>query len=101
MPLELSVWRIDSGLQRVDVARLDLESRLEDILARDISVASPAWMVIGRQVPTPWGKFIDLLCIDGEGKETATLAYARPVDGRIRYHMHQTGNNVPFASEAA
>src|SRR5437762_2911787 len=28
----------------------------------------PHWMIIGRQVPTPWGKFIDLLCIDGEGK---------------------------------
>jgi hypothetical protein len=25
-------------------------------------------MVIGRQVPTPWDKRIDLLCIDGEGK---------------------------------
>ena len=47
---------------------LDLESRLEDILARDISIASPHWMVIGRQVSTPWGKLIDLLCIDGEGR---------------------------------
>jgi hypothetical protein len=68
MPLELSVWRIDSGLERVDVSKLDLESRLEDILARDISIVSPHWMVIGRQVPTPWDKRIDLLCIDGEGK---------------------------------
>jgi len=68
MPLELSVWRIDSGLTRVDVSMLDLESRLEDILARDISIASAHWMVIGRQVSTPWGKFIDLLCIDGEGR---------------------------------
>jgi hypothetical protein len=25
-------------------------------------------MVIGRQVATPWGKLIDLLCIDVEGK---------------------------------
>jgi len=68
MPLELSVWRIDSGLTRIEPSRLDLESRLEDILARDISAASPHWMVIGRQVSTPWGKFIDLLCIDVEGK---------------------------------
>lgn len=67
MPLELSVWRIDSVLQRVDASRLDLESRLEDILANDISVASPNWLVIGRQVPTPWNKFIDLLCMDQEG----------------------------------
>ena len=67
MPLELSVWRIDSGLSRIEPATLNLESRLEDILARDISVAASNWMVIGRQVPTPWGKKIDLLCIDGEG----------------------------------
>jgi len=67
MPLELSVWRIDSGLTRVDVSKLDLESRLEELLARDISIASPHWMVIGRQVSTPWDKRIDLLCIDREG----------------------------------
>jgi hypothetical protein len=67
MPLELSVWRIDSGLSRVEPSTLDLEARLEEILARDIRVAAPNWMVIGRQVATPWGKFIDLLCIDAEG----------------------------------
>lgn len=68
MPLELSVWRIDEGLARVEPAALDLEARLEDILARNIEVAAANWMVIGRQVPTPWGKVIDLLCIDAEGK---------------------------------
>jgi RecB family endonuclease NucS len=67
MPLELSVWRIDSGLSRVEPSTMDLEARLEGILARDIGVAAPNWMVIGRQVPTPWGKLIDLLCIDAEG----------------------------------
>ena len=67
MPLEMSVWRIDSGLSRVDPSTMDLESRLEDILAMDISVAATDWMVIGRQIPTPWGKYIDLLCIDSQG----------------------------------
>ena len=68
MPLELSVWRIDSDLERVDASVLDLESRLEDILARDISIASSDWMIIGCQVLTPWGKRIDLLCIDVQGR---------------------------------
>lgn len=67
MPLELSVWRMDSGLSRVEPTTLNLEARLEDILTRDISVAASNWMVIGRQVPTPWGKRIDILCIDSEG----------------------------------
>lgn len=67
MPLELSVWRIDNQLQRVAPWAMDLESRLEDLLASDISIASTDWMVIGRQLRTPWNKKIDLLCIDRDG----------------------------------
>ncbi len=68
MPIELSIWRIDAGLERIQPTTMNLEERLESLLARDITIASPHWMVIGRQVPTPWGKLIDLLCIDTEGK---------------------------------
>jgi hypothetical protein len=68
MPIELSMWRIDAGLERIEPTSMNLEERLEALLAKDISIASPSWMVIGRQVATPWGKYIDLLCIDTEGK---------------------------------
>jgi len=64
MPLELGIWRIDSGLMPVDFGALDIESRLEDILDEDIGIASPNWLVIGRQVRTDYGQFIDLLAID-------------------------------------
>jgi len=64
MPLELGVWRIDGGLKPVDFGPLDIESRLEDILDQDIAIASPNWLVIGRQVRTDHGLFIDLLAID-------------------------------------
>ena len=64
MPLELGVWRIDRGLKPVDFSPLDIESRLEDILDKDISIASPNWLVIGRQVRTEHGQFVDLLAID-------------------------------------
>jgi hypothetical protein len=67
MPIELSMWRIDSGLARVEQTRMDLEDRLENLLAKDISIASRDWFVIGRQVPTPWDKRIDLLCLDWLG----------------------------------
>jgi len=67
MPLELGVWRIDRELQRLNVTSLEQEKRLEDFLAQDISIASPYWMVIGRQVATDYGKFIDLLAIDKDG----------------------------------
>ncbi len=67
MPLEIGVWRIDSGCHRVEVGAIGDESRLEDLLDADISIASPNWMVIGRQVRTDYGSFIDLLAIDRDG----------------------------------
>jgi hypothetical protein len=64
VPLELGVWRIDGGLKPVDFGPLDIESRLEDILDENVGIASPNWLVIGRQVRTDQGQFIDLLAID-------------------------------------
>lgn len=68
MPIELSMWRIDAGLAWIEPTTMNLEERLESLLARNISIASPHWMVIGRQAPAPWGKLIDLLCIDIDGR---------------------------------
>ena len=44
-----------------------LERWIEDWLADDISVLDPGLMVIGRQVRTGFGGFIDLLCIEENG----------------------------------
>lgn len=51
MSLELGVWRIDTELTQIGVSSLDEEKRLEDFLDKDISIASPNWMIIGRQSP--------------------------------------------------
>ena len=67
MPLELGIWRIDKELERIHVSSLDQEQRLEDFLSKDITIASPNWMVIGRQIYTDYGKYIDLLAIDKDG----------------------------------
>ena len=67
MPLELGIWRIDNGLDEVQTVTMDQESRLEEILAKDITIASPNWMAIGRQVRTDFGGYIDLLAIDRDG----------------------------------
>jgi Endonuclease NucS len=67
MPLELGIWRIDAGVQQLEQRGLDLESRLEQILHGDVSMLSPNWMVIGRQVKTAYDKKIDLLCMDRDG----------------------------------
>lgn len=46
---------------------LPSEATLEDYLERDPSLLGERLLVIGRQVRTPHGKYIDLLAIDGEG----------------------------------
>jgi Protein of unknown function DUF91. len=54
-------------LEQVEVRRLDLETRLEAWMERDISILSMDLLVIGRQVPTDFGGYIDLLCLDRNG----------------------------------
>ena len=69
MPDEVRLWQIgsDESLQEIERAALDLEARLQEWLARDISVLDPDFLVIGREVETDFGGFIDLLCIDSAG----------------------------------
>jgi hypothetical protein len=67
MPLELSVWRINDGIEKMEFSPLDLESRLQDILAKDISIADPNLMVIGCEVPTAYDNRIDILAINRDG----------------------------------
>jgi len=68
MPIEVGIWKLGDRLQPVEFTRMDSESRLETVLADDITVIDPDLLLIGRQVPTATGKFIDLLAIDSEGQ---------------------------------
>ena len=47
---EVRLWRIgpDEGLNEIERGSLDLESRLQAWLARDISMLDPDLLVIGR-----------------------------------------------------
>ena len=67
MPVELGIWRIDQSVKQMQFIALDLESRLQDILANDISIADPNLMVIGCEVKTSFDKRIDLLAINRDG----------------------------------
>ena len=67
MTIEIGIWRIDQEPKPVEYSRLDLESRLQDILCDDISIAAPSLMVIGREVRTSYGKRIDILAINPDG----------------------------------
>jgi hypothetical protein len=67
MPIEVGIWRLGSELTRVEFSPLASKAKLEDTLAADLSVLSPGLMLIGRQVPTAFGKFIDLLAMESDG----------------------------------
>lgn len=68
MPVEMGMWRIDGQQpRRLAKSTLPSEAALEDYLERDPSLLGSRLLVIGRQVRTPHGKFIDLLAIDGDG----------------------------------
>jgi hypothetical protein len=69
MAKEIHLWRVqpEGGLNEIRRASLDFEERLQDWLARDISILDPGLLVIGREVETAFGGFIDLLCMDAVG----------------------------------
>jgi hypothetical protein len=69
MPVEMALWRLE-GNRSVPIpsSSLDAERRLENVLEQDISILGlDRLLVIGRQVPTKYGKFVDLLALGPQG----------------------------------
>lgn len=65
---EVRLWKIKQNtLIEIDKSKLDLEERLENWIASDVSIIDPNLLVIGRKVKTDLGGEIDLLCIDENG----------------------------------
>jgi RecB family endonuclease NucS len=69
MAEEVKIWSIQQGnkLRELQKSRLDLEERIEDWVSEDISILSNDLLVIGRQLPTDFGGFLDLLCLNSNG----------------------------------
>jgi hypothetical protein len=67
MPIEVGIGRLGPKPERVQMSALDSELMLENALVADLSILSPQLMLIGRQVPTSYGKFIDILAMDPSG----------------------------------
>ena len=66
---EVRLWEVICGkrLRKIEESKISLEVQLEDWLAKDISLLDPNLLVIGRQVRTHFGGYIDLLCLDNLG----------------------------------
>ncbi|BDO43808.1 hypothetical protein CELD12_32980 [Cellulomonas sp. NTE-D12] len=68
MPVEMGLWRIDGETpRRLASSSLPTEAMLEEFLKRDPSLLGERLLVIGQQVRTPYGKYIDLLAMDQDG----------------------------------
>ena len=68
MPIEVGFWRLGNEVKKLAVAPLPSEKQLEDVISNDISILDPNLLLIGRQVLTSHGKFVDLLAMDADGK---------------------------------
>ncbi len=68
MPIEVGIWRLGNKVERVKFIPMPLEEQLENIIAGDISILDQSLFLIGRQVPTKYNKFIDLMAMDADGK---------------------------------
>lgn len=69
MPQEVRIWKIldRKNLTEINKGKLDLEERIEEWLEQDISIISDDLLVVGRQIETDFGGYIDLLCLERSG----------------------------------
>lgn len=68
MSSEIGMWNVDGKPQRITPTKIDLERTLEEIIEADPEILEQPVMIIGRQVPTDQGNFIDLLAVDADGE---------------------------------
>ena len=71
MSVEVGLWRVDgtpSNVRRVAFTSMPNEAKLEELIASDLSILDPKLLLIGRQVLTSFGKYIDLLALDSDGR---------------------------------
>lgn len=67
MPQEVGLWRVGEKPVRLHAGKMPTERQLEDLIEHDPAILGEPLLLIGRQVPTDYGKFIDLLAVDAEG----------------------------------
>lgn len=67
MPIEVGIWKINDSIKKVTFLPIESERKLEETLVKDLSILSEDFLLIGNQIQTDYGKYIDMLTIDEEG----------------------------------
>jgi len=69
MPVEVTIWRVDNNEpSKISYSAIESEKKLEEIIFKDISILGDEFLLVGRQVRTDFGKYIDLLAVGPDGK---------------------------------
>jgi hypothetical protein len=67
MPILQSVWKVGDKPTALTPSSLKDEKLLENMIEADPSILDAEWLIIGRQVQTAFGGFVDLLAIAPDG----------------------------------
>jgi hypothetical protein len=97
MPLEVGLWRVDGDTPvKVIPSGFPLESQLERMVETDPTILGTPLLLIGRQVPTDYGKFIDLLAVDDDGTQLVAriLGARRITRADVRQHSAILGDRI-------
>ena len=66
MSIEHIVWSLDEK-KPLSGAELKDEKELETLIVNNVEILNDSWLVLGNQVRTDAGKYIDILCMDYDG----------------------------------
>jgi hypothetical protein len=68
MPIRHAIWRVGPQPRALAESSLGKEELLEQMIAADPSILSDRWLLIGRQVQTTHGGFVDLLALNADAQ---------------------------------
>ena len=69
MPQNVRLWQVSNSgeLDEIPKSELASERQLEDWIETDIDILDKNLIIIGRQVPTDYGHYLDFLCMNNDG----------------------------------
>ena len=68
MPIRHAIWKVGTKPEPLTEVSLGKEALLEQMITEDPTILSDRWLLIGRQVRTTHGGFLDLLALNQDGQ---------------------------------
>lgn len=68
MPIRHAVWKVGPNATPLREVALESEKTLEEMIIKNPEILSERWMIIGQQVQTTHGGYIDLLGLNQDGQ---------------------------------